>query len=545
MTLFQKWWLKAFASLAFVGLLVTQFQNCSPVGSSGADSPSAAAEVDPCLGVVAPTVTSSFANRTAKSGLGEDAGTVFPENIPVNVARSHSRQAYNLICTARGINGIDVDCGDMDIQFDTNNTECVSGSVTISVQAEDSLCRVRSAAKSFVVQVSNACPSQQKVISSDVNRLDNFGSDVAIDGSRAVVLAPRDDEKASNAGAAYAYEMVSGSWVLKQKLIPATAGVSTEPNSVAIAGDYILIGAPWHNDHGAVFVYKFVNGSWVEQAPLLPNPTNASADLETEFGYDVAISGSLIAVGAPGFDGNGKAASGSVRFYKISNGAISTPANNNLLASDGVSGDSLGMSVAVSGNRIAAGAPASTAFNVASYRGKAYVFDVTSAPVEVKLDAGATDAPLGSRYGYSIDIDGDRVVVGATNANTNRGAVFYFTITNNTPVKVQRINGVDTDNNGLFGHAIALKSGNLVIGAPANSVGNDTRSGRLYFYNFVAATNFTFKSMLYPRRADRGAEDKFAESVDISSDLVIAGSRLDDEGAEIEAGSLFVIGFPQ
>ena len=114
----------------------------------------------------------------------------------------------------------------------------------------------------------------------------------------------------------------------------------------------------------------------------------------------------------------------------------------------------------------------------------------------------------GDGFGASIAVDGTNMVAGAPyrdqGANTNAGAVYYFTFNSATSAWTyqQTINNPAPANDGFFGKSLALKDNNLVVGAPGNTgTGGSIRNtiidgdGVVYYYKLVGST-WTYNSTL-------------------------------------------------
>ncbi|MBI1289498.1 MAG: T9SS type A sorting domain-containing protein [Flavobacteriales bacterium] len=164
----------------------------------------------------------------------------------------------------------------------------------------------------------------QKVVASDRNDSDNFGSAVALDGNRAIIGAYRQDYNLSgqitgpSSGAAYIFEKDGSSWIQKQKVIAPNGSAYDEFGTcVAMEGDHALIGLesedydaptpfdPALADAGAAYLLKRnATGSW-NYTQILSASDKSSGD---HFGNSVAISGEQIMVGAiwDGHDANGQ-----------------------------------------------------------------------------------------------------------------------------------------------------------------------------------------------------------------------------------------------
>jgi hypothetical protein len=91
----------------------------------------------------------------------------------------------------------------------------------------------------------------QKITASDGQFTDGFGSAVSLSGDRLLVGAAGNDEGGYNAGIAYAFRFDNGTWSETDKLVPADAAMQDSFGiSVSISGDLALIGAGWDDDRG-------------------------------------------------------------------------------------------------------------------------------------------------------------------------------------------------------------------------------------------------------------------------------------------------------
>ncbi len=130
---------------------------------------------------------------------------------------------------------------------------------------------------------------------------------------------------------------------------------------------------------------------------------------DDQFGWSVAVDGDTVVVGAYRDDDNGNA-SGSAYVYRFDG---TDWIETKLLASDGAGNDNFGSGVAVDGDTVVVGSPGDD-----DYSGSAYVyrFDGTDW-IETKLIA--SDWANSDRFGISVAVDGDTVVVGAYGDDDN------------------------------------------------------------------------------------------------------------------------------
>ena len=82
---------------------------------------------------------------------------------------------------------------------------------------------------------------------------DNFGSSVAISGTRVVVGAPSDDTGAFDAGSAYVYDLSSGTPTMPVATLnkPVPAVQDYFGSSVAISDKRVVVGAPADDTGGS------------------------------------------------------------------------------------------------------------------------------------------------------------------------------------------------------------------------------------------------------------------------------------------------------
>ncbi|MCB9920511.1 MAG: hypothetical protein H6832_19065, partial [Planctomycetes bacterium] len=123
------------------------------------------------------------------------------------------------------------------------------------------------------------------------------------------------------------------------------------------------------------------------------------------YGAAVAVDGDVALVGAPGDAIHGNNYTGSVLVYRRVQG--SWQEEQKLTGSGGALLDSFGRSVAIQGNVAVVGAPAT--LSKTNLTGTVYIFrhNGTAWVEEAKFGRGAG-------CGTSVDIDGDRVIVGAS-----------------------------------------------------------------------------------------------------------------------------------
>jgi len=195
----------------------------------------------------------------------------------------------------------------------------------------------------------NVHAAEVKIIASDGAKYDYFGGSVAISGDYIIVGAPYAYDL-DNSGSAYIFKRNGTTWTEQDKINTSdSVGRDYFGRSVAISGDYAVVGAYGGDDDaddagersGSAYIFKRDGTAWTEQAKITASD-GAAGD---HFGYSVAISGDYAVVGAYGGDDAGWM-SGSAYIFKRNGTAWEERAK--ITASDAMAEDFFGTSVAIS-----------------------------------------------------------------------------------------------------------------------------------------------------------------------------------------------------
>ena len=212
---------------------------------------------------------------------------------------------------------------------------------------------------------------------------------------------------------------------------------------------------------------------------FIEDKLTASDGTESDnFGSSVAIFGNTAIVGASA-DSRLPFISGSAYLFDTTTGTQTAK----LTASDGTEGDSFGGSVAISGNTAIVGArfhDENIPFNGLGSRGSAYLFDTTTGTQTAKLTA--SDGAAGDRFGRSVAMFGNTVIVGARQDADNglfSGSAYLFNTTTGTQIaKLTASDGTEGD---IFGSSVAIFGNTAIVGA-AGDDDNGERSGSAYVF---------------------------------------------------------------
>jgi hypothetical protein len=297
----------------------------------------------------------------------------------------------------------------------------------------------------------------RKLTPTDAAADDQFGFEVAISGSTALVGAPLKDDLALDAGAAYVFDVDTGSQ--RMKLLPDEAFEEGGFGwSVAVDGDLAVVGAPFVADIGVAYLFDLTTG---DQLFRLEPEEGAEGDV---FGVSVDISGSTAIVGASGDDQTQDNAGAAYLFDATTGEQL-----GKLTAADGNTLDFFGFSVAISGPSVVVGSLGASS-DIDFRTGAAYVFDAATGAEVWKLVA--EDGQLDDSFGISVAIDGNRVVAGAPgddDLGLEAGAAYVFDLA--TGRQLAKLLSADGEYEDETGASVAVSGGRAVIGSPFGVAG--------------------------------------------------------------------------
>jgi len=236
---------------------------------------------------------------------------------------------------------------------------------------------------------------------------DNFGRSVSIDGNNVLVGANGDDTNGVNVGQAYLFDATTG-LLLHTFDDPTVTSIDQFGISVSISGNNVLVGANGDD----------TNGFFVGQAHLFDATTGAllrtfddpTVTLRDAFGASVSISGNNVLVGAPTDDTNGENV-GQAHLFDATTGALLRTFDDPTVTFS----DQFGNSVSIDGNSVLVGAPGDNTKGTTV--GQAHLFDATTGNLLRTFDDPTV---LGiDRFGFSVSISGNNVLVGANGDGTN------------------------------------------------------------------------------------------------------------------------------
>ena len=309
-------------------------------------------------------------------------------------------------------------------------------------------------------------------------------------------------------------------------------------DSVGVSEDTVIVGSPGDDDagpnSGSAYIFdrnQGGDGNWGQIVKL------TVSDEGDGFGAAVAISGGTIVVGAR-LDDDGGLNSGSVYILENNGGGADNWGQvKKLAASDAEAGDRFGISVAISGDTLVVGAGFED--HAGSNSGSAYVFDRNQGGADnwgqvKKLIA--SDGAAEDRFGESVAISSDHVVIGARlddSSGNASGSAYLFERNRegtNSWGQIAKLRASDAATDDLFGASVAISDDVVVVGA----FGDDdagASSGSAYLFDRNQGGAGSWGQIAKLSAADADENDLFGISVAIRGGTLLVGALFDDDAA--------------
>lgn len=229
-----------------------------------------------------------------------------------------------------------------------------------------------------------------------------FGNDVSVHGDSVAVGDPSGHR-------GYVFRHAAGSWPLEAAVtLPLPGALTSFGEAIAIHGDLLVVGDDRYNPPtmgkpGIAFTYKRTGTSWAHADTLLnPNP-NPSAD---HFAEGIDLHGSWAVVGTPQLDAHGLTASGTVYAFELdANGVQVQMQEVNPGAALQLAGDAFGWDVAIEGTTMIVGAPFRSVGPDTDV-GAAFQFDLVNGTWQLteEFPGSAITQNAWDRMGYSVAV---------------------------------------------------------------------------------------------------------------------------------------------
>ncbi len=324
-----------------------------------------------------------------------------------------------------------------------------------------------------------------------------FHSDVAIDGEWAAVAR----KSTGSNGVITMHRLVGGEWMHTQALSN-PVGANSLQGKLSLANGWLAVG-----DSHVVFLFAEVAGTW-EYRGLLDDPSGSVGFGES---VDFNDDATRIVVGNSNYDHGGLDSVGRVDVFERSGSTWTAVAL--LLSSVPESDSRFGHAVSTDGNHVivgAYGAAPKGVFETFVEVGGVWQFERRYRQVG--------PAPTPGGFGWDVDLDGDRAVVGAPFGTPNRAYVYRF---DSTGWNVEYIAEGATGAGGEFGQEVHLDGERLAVSEHGNE-DEVEHGGAVFLYR---RTGTTWNPTTVLRAADSQPNVAFGARMAVSGErVVVSGS---------------------
>ena len=336
---------------------------------------------------------------------------------------------------------------------------------------------------------------------------------------------------------------------------------------VSLDGDRLAVGAgeddgngAWYTDSGAVYIFKRTGATWQLEQEISDQASEFTVLQSLDFfGYSVSLDGDRLAVGAYGDVGHSGDATGAVYIFKRTGTTwhLEQEISDQETGFDVLwSSDYFGYSVSLDGNRLAVGAYLDYGHSGDS-TGAVYVFKRTG--TTWALEQEISDQPDGSGFhhlesrdyfGEFLDLDGDRLAVGAAfddgESGADTGAVYIFKRTGTTWALEQEISDQASGFTALarldsLGWNLDLDGNRLAVGAMGDDGHSGANTGAVYVFKRTGTT-WALEQKISDQASGFTAlssGDSFG-IVALDGDRLAVGSYLDNGSSGADTGATYV-----
>ena len=330
----------------------------------------------------------------------------------------------------------------------------------------------------------------------------------------------------------------------REKIIEGESAGDQFGRHVDISNNFLVVGAPHATKNsissGSVYIYHKDSGglnNWGHIKTLLASDASSDAD----FGYTVAISESIIAIGAP----NDNAQGAVYIFQRDEGGSDNWGQVKKIVPADIAIGDEFGASVHIANDTLAVGTPGDDDLGLDS--GSVYIFYAHEAGVDSweqvnKITSNITGG--GDLFGTSVSIHGDTLAVGAPGSRfngVNSGSAFiYYRNRNGADAwgQVISLNPDPTTAYAEFGKSVSLFNNEVVVGAPFDLEGeNTTKLGVAYVFSRHEGGTDNWGKTNELTGTDVIDSDNFGISVSIYEDYIGIGANKDQNNGQIHGAA--------
>ncbi len=350
---------------------------------------------------------------------------------------------------------------------------------------------------------------QFQVLTPNSSGFTGFGSSVDLNGCKLIVGAPNSNVCT---GSAYVFEkQEDGEYIRTQILTPDEC--SFYGAEVLINDTYAIIAAhndtPEHQSSGSVYIYEYDGESYQFLQKIVPDDAAAG----DEFGWDMEWNETYLAVGT-----RGAAERGKIYIYTVVDGLWEL--HKELFPPEAANCQLFGSTVEISDDFLASG----DIFGSGQY-GNVVMFTIDDGEFNYHSLLNASDAGINDYFGYSIDIDGDQMIIGSLedkDAAWECGSAYTYEFNGDKWIEKAKFvpeNGAQKDR---FAFEVGIQGDKVIISAIDHDFDGLEDSGAIYSYNKVSSTDWSLDAQFIAEEVQEGTH--FGWSFDMEQDAIAYGS---------------------
>ncbi|MDA7773667.1 hypothetical protein N8993_05695, partial [Pseudomonadales bacterium] len=355
------------------------------------------------------------------------------------------------------------------------------------------------------------------------------------DGQVVAIGAYDNDGNGNNAGHVRLYALDDGNWVQRGSDIDGEAAGDTSGHSVSLSSDgsVVAIGAPYSNGNGEysghVRLYAWNGRDWEQRGSDIDGEA-----VDNYSGISVSLSsdGSVVAIGADYNNDNGEAA-GHVRLYAWDGRSWEQRGTD---INGEATGDGSGYSVSLSsdGGVVAIGAPGNDGNDVNAGHVRLYSWNGRGDWEQRGSDIDGEATGDGSGFSVSLSSDGSVVAIGTPFNDGNGGGAghvrLYAWSDGNWLQRGSDIDGEAAGDGSGFSVSLSPEGHVVAIGALGNDANGDS-AGHVRLYGWNGRSDWEQRGSDIDGEA-AGDQSGFAVSLSSDGRVVAIGANANDDSGD-------------
>lgn len=328
-------------------------------------------------------------------------------------------------------------------------------------------------------------------------------------------------------------------WYETDVLVASTGGaIDWFAYDTDMDNNFVVLGAPYHDvgsieDQGAAFVYYFDGDNWAHEQ-ILTASDGVSGD---EFGRSVAIDGDFLVVGAMFKNSNDKAQTGAAYIFKFD--GSTWVEYQKIVPAEGESYDWFGGAADIEDTVMVVGAHTANV-QESSNAGTVHVYYFNGSTWYEDQELYASDHGTQNWFGISLDLNGKDLIIGSTGddieLNDDQGSAYVFRYEDSWS-EVQKLTASDGEESDDFGRSVSISGNTILIGSPECEIDNVNYQGAVYYFNYSSGNWSQIQKLSIPTV---NSFLSFGIDLALKGDTAIIGAEGQTVGDNTYQGAAFI-----